>query len=139
MAERKPARPRAAAKPPEPPQEERALTDYVVLRKLFLHGGTKLTDIYDLPQDEPMEPTSAALQSGVWLPVYEQDRESGKWHLRVVKAQRGDAAIDTVTGKGEGALVGQWKAVALSAWKGVTTVDPPLQVLQDQRTVSQDE
>ena len=135
MAERKPAK----AKPAPAAPAERELTAYIVLRQVFLRGATDIGEVYDLPQHEPAETLHSAIQRGVWVPVLKRSEADGSWDVHVVKAARGDLAIDAVTGKGEDALVGRWKAVALSAWKGVTTVNPPLQVLHDQRTVSRDE
>jgi hypothetical protein len=130
----------AAAAAPKPPERED--TEYVVLRRVYLKGATDFGAVYELPPDADAEALHGALQQGVWVPVVELGRtaqESGKWVPRRIKAPRGDVAIEQVTGKGEGALVGEWKAVAWSAWKGVVRVDPPLTVLQDQRAVSNDE
>lgn len=128
---------RAKRSPPPPAggkAEEPKLTDYVVLRRLQIVPATKLSDVFETPDNEPISPILAALQLGAWIPVLDAD---GKV-LRVA-ARDGDSAIDAVTGKGEGALVGEWKYVAWSAWKGVTRVDPPLPILQDKRSTTNHE
>jgi hypothetical protein len=130
-------KPRAKKAEPEKPKAEREETEYVILRRVFLKATTDIVDVYDLPGSEPISPIEAAIQQGVWIPVMVE--QGGAWVPMRVKAVRKELAIEAVTGKGEGARAGSWKAVAWTGWKGVVRVDPPLPVLQDQRTVSTDE
>lgn len=136
----KPTKPRVS-KPTVPPvaKADRALTEYVVLRRVLLghQPGVPVSETEVLGNA-----TMAALKHrGVWVPIMEPDETPGgdAYKLRMVEAPDADAAVEVVTGKGEGALVGDWKAVAFLNWKGVVTVDPPEQIMQDRRRVSTDE
>lgn len=133
---------KAAAKPATPPpapEPERKDTVYVVLRRVPLghQPGIPVSETEVLGNA-----TMAGLKHrGVWVPIMEPDETPGgdAYKLRMVEAPDADAAVEVVTGKGEGALVGDWKAVAFLNWKGVVTVEPPEQIMQDRRKVSTDE
>lgn len=91
---------------------------------------------------EETEGAPAPEQIVAWRPVTEPvdpDKPRGKRQVKVVATDRGDeVAVELHTGKGEGALVGQWKAVARRSWTGTVVVDPPEQVYADRRRTVED-
>jgi hypothetical protein len=150
MAERKSGSSRSKAKaaskpaatPPGAPEVERKDTVYVVLLRVRL-ANTREVMIAE-GHSESVAVVRGGLEQGVWVPVMEHVPDNAgddgvAYRLRKITATDADAAVEVVTGKGEGALVGDWKAVALLNWKGVVTVDPPEQVMQDRRKVSTEE
>jgi hypothetical protein len=92
-----------------------------VLKLLHVQPVSDYTEVFENVRSAEFP----LLQDGVWAAV------AG---VKVPVVARSQAlAIESYTGKGEGAVPGQFRAVAWSAWKGTVTVDEPLQVLEDRR------
>lgn len=102
--------------------KERPLTDYAIFKLMEVQPVEDYTQVFANAEHPDFE----RLQHGTWVLV---DRKSGASQ---------ELAIEAHTGKGEGARIGTFRAVAWSSWKGSVTVEPPQPVLEDRRKVDAD-
>jgi hypothetical protein len=128
--------------------KDRVATKFVVLRGIKVRFD-RLAQLQPTVKDAVVCPSTGtplaeampgAMPSQIaWLPVLNTEAAHGPdGEVRIITAKTQDEAIEQVTGKapkvgevvaeGEGPTPGQWKAVALSSWKGGLAFEPPKQV-----------